>query len=190
MKEKLTSEQCILLLKENDISKKIFLHSRKVNAVAKLIASKLINKGVDINYDLVDNASLLHDIKKEYCLKNDRDEFHEEDGALLLKKLGFPNIGNVIFNHRTDQIIRKEGLTDWESKIVYYADKRVQHDTIVSINQRINDGKIRYPHLINLIDQIIDPLIELEKQIFKNLDIKPEDINEDSIKPYLIIEDY
>lgn len=189
---KLDYMRCILLLKEHNTPKNIFLHSRKVNAIAKLIASKLIEKGIDINLELVDFASLLHDIAKFNTL-NDRNISHTLEGGKILDKSGFKTIANVVAKHGLYAVLNGK-LETWEEKIVNYADKRVKHDELVSIEERLREGAERYkdiyPDAEKRITSTLEPLKKLEKEIFNKLDIKPEDITEEAIKPFLMDDAY
>ena len=71
----------------------------------------------------------------------------------------------------------KNGPQTWEEKILNYADKRVAHDKIVSLEQRRQDALKRYQkHKYIKVDKRHKELLELEKEIFDKIDIKPEDI--------------
>jgi uncharacterized protein len=192
MNKKLTNKECILLLKETNTPKNIFLHSRKVNAVAMFIALKMKETGEEINLDLVHNASLLHDIKKFESLK-DREMHHEEDGERHLESKGFKDIAIVVGKHGSTKLLKGQVRT-WEEKIVSYADARVQHNQIVSVDKRFNDLDARYKDIYpNVVERnkITKKLKkEIEKEIFAKLDINSEDINENTIKEYLIEDDY
>ena len=59
-------------------------------------------------------------------------------------------------------------MFDWklglEEQIVNYADKRVKHQQIVSLGDRINDLKERYPKSVDLIEAKLPYFIEFEKK--------------------------
>lgn len=192
MNENLSNQECILLLKETNTPKNIFLHSRKVNAIAKFLATKLKEAGENIDIDLVHSASLLHDIKKFESLK-EREIHHEEDGEKHLEKKGLKRISEIVGKHGSTKLIKGEVKT-WEEKIVSYADCRVQHDKIVTIDKRFNDLNERYKEIYpNIIERnkIIKKLKQnIEKEILEKLNLNPEDINENIIKEYLIEDEY
>jgi uncharacterized protein len=184
--------RCIQILKENDTPKNIWLHNRKVNAIAMFIANKLIEKGININIDIVDKACLLHDVKKFHEIKGIIKDMHENEGKILIEKEGYPEIADLISKHKTESLTSKK-LKKWEEKVVFYSDKRVMHDKIVSIDERMEDGWNRYKDNTHYSGdkKVVSKLMhELEKQIFKKLSMKPEDINEKSIKSFLIEDDY
>ena len=200
MKPKLTHSKCIELLKEQDTPRNIFLHSRKVNAISNLLADKLSKAGIKIDKYLVDTGSLLHDIKKWHCLKSENcskgyHERHHYAAYNTLILMGYPFQARIALKHGLDEVLcKKYGLTKWEDIIVYYADKRVNHDKVVTLDGRFEYLRKRYGSLskgsMENINRTERPLKELEEKIFKRLDIKPGDITEESIKPFLIAEAY
>jgi len=75
----------------------------------------------------------------------------------------------------------KEKPTTWEEKLVYYADKRVMHDRIVPLKERLEEAHKRNVHLHGTQTQSdinaskVDPLIfKLEEEIFSKIDISPD----------------
>jgi len=118
----------------------IVAHSRQVMRVALAIADNLGN-GAAVNRDLVAAAALLHDITKTRALETK--EAHDRSGAELLTELGFASVGKIVAEH----VI----LSDFnphkrlgEREIVNYADKRVMHDTVVTLALRTEDLLRRY----------------------------------------------
>jgi putative nucleotidyltransferase with HDIG domain len=191
--KRLNHNDCIRLLKKYNTPENIFLHSRKVNAISMLIAKNLVTKGEKIDLYMVDMGSLLHDIEKFNCLNN-HEKRHAAVGKETLLKEGQPEIAEIVAKHALDQIMQKNPFNNWEEKIVYYADKIVNHDKIVSLKDRMAYLRERYgklaPEIMEKICSTEKPLQELESQIFKKMALKPEDINEESVKPFLIDDKY
>lgn len=192
MNKQLTTKECIELLKKNDTPRNIFLHSRKVNAVSMLLAIKLKEVGEDVDLDLVSDASLLHDIKKFESLGKS-EIHHVELGETYLKELGYEKIADVVGKHGGKKL--KEGLVNtWEEKIINYSDARVMHDEIVSLDERFEDLNKRYektyPNVIENNKIIIKLKKDIENEIFGKININPKDITENTIKKYLIEDDY
>lgn len=119
-------------------------HSIVVAKVAMKIVRKLKNQGLALDSDLVYTASMLHDIAKARCLH--KDKRHTQEGAKILNEEGYPRIAEIVAKHGLDAILEKNGLDSLEAKIVYYADKRVNHDQIVSLSERLKYIKDRYQH--------------------------------------------
>lgn len=169
-KEMLPSRKnCIELIRKNN-SENIVKHSLKVNSVAMYLAKKLAKKGASIDLDLVDRASLLHDIDKIESLEKGN---HGIIGERILKEKGFHRIAEIVRKHVLDQILY--GLNTWEEKIVFYADKRVVDDKIVSLEERLKYIKNRYAHINEKLrdkySEIENKILLLEDEIFSKINI-------------------
>ncbi len=197
-----THEECLQMLKQYHVPEHIVEHVKGVNKVAVLIANEVGEKGIDVNVELVDRASLLHDMLRLVCLtpkqwdifspkldakslefwENMREKYnnesHEEAIYLELKEK-YPEIAEVLRTHGYKIMENPEELKTWEQKIVNYADKRVMHDVVVSLAERFEEGHKRNEENEEGgidTDKIDSNCFELEKQMFKNLDITPEEI--------------
>ena len=124
------------LMSERGMPGHIVRHCRAVRMVAVAIACALREKGFGIDVRLVDRASLLHDICKADCLGGGD---HALMGRQLLDRLGFPRIGDVVGQH-----VRLRSMEVCEAMVVNYADKRVMHDRVVSLERRFVDLMDRY----------------------------------------------
>jgi|SRR3989338_7941824 len=133
-----SKSECLAVLTKNKTPSNVIEHSKAVCRVAEEIANKLIEKGIKVNKRLVIAAALLHDIERE---KKD----HIEEGAKLIKSLGFPEVSEVISKHSLYKIENPERQPNtYEEKIVFYADKRAKGNKIVSLEERFADLKKRY----------------------------------------------
>jgi len=142
----------------------ILAHSRQVMRVSLAITDNL-KDGVPINRNLVMAAALLHDITKSRSLKTG--EPHDQSGGELLRELGFARIGEIVKQHVILLDFNpKEKLE--EREIINYADKRVMHDRIVSLSERLKDLIQRYgttEEIKNLIRQNESQVFAVEKKI-------------------------
>jgi len=139
-------------------------HSMQVMNVSLAITDNL-KSGVPVNRDLVIAAALLHDITKTKSLETK--ERHDASGGALLRELGFPSTAEIVEQHVIIQNLNLEGRLE-EREIVYYADKRVLHDTIVTIEERVHDLVQRYgaaEEIRNLILQNKSQVLALERKI-------------------------
>ena len=136
-----TREECLRLMGEYGMLENIIAHSLEVAKVALFISTELNKRGQRISLNLVEAASLLHDLTKTECLKTKQD--HAKTGSQLLKEMGYERVGEVVAQHIW---LGREAdpLSISEEEIVNYADKRVMHDHIVSLEERFNDLKDRY----------------------------------------------
>ncbi len=115
----------------------IFQHSMMVRRVAVSVTGALIASGYRLDIRLVDVAAILHDIAKMPSIVSGGD--HALMGRELLEAEGFPLVGDVIHQH-----VRLRDFEIDEALVVNYADKRVMHQQVVSLDQRFVDLMIRY----------------------------------------------
>ncbi len=133
-------EKCYDLMARHSMLPNIAAHSILVMDVALAIADNVKN-GVVINRDLIIAASLLHDITKTRSIETK--ERHALTGGRLLRDLGFNPVAEIVEEHVIIGNIDLHGALE-EREIVYYADKRVMHDKIVTIEERLHDLVDRY----------------------------------------------
>jgi putative nucleotidyltransferase with HDIG domain len=154
----------------------IIAHSLEVAKVALFISTELNKRGQRISLNLVEAASLLHDLTKTECLKTKQD--HAKTGSQLLKEIGYERVGEVVGQHIW--LGREvDPLSISEEEIVNYADKRVMHDHIVSLEERFNDLKDRYgrdQRAIDYLDRMEREIYGIEHKIFFILQIDPNDL--------------
>ena len=167
-----TRKECFAFLEKYHTPQNVISHSLVVNKVAIYLAEQFNKAGVLVDSDLIDRASLLHDIMRLTTLGH-----HAEEGAKIFTK-DYPVMAQVIAKHRLSAIIN-DLLKTWEEKIVYYADKRVNHDSIVNIAVRMQEGSKRW-HVQKSDDQhelILKKMKELEKELFAVIKQEPNIIN-------------
>jgi len=180
-------------------------HIEKVTEVAMQLAAELFAAGVFLDSDLVKNGALCHDLVRFVDFKDfsDPSRYQEEvtpkkiavwektkayySGrhhaaaiSAILRQRGFFATAKITEAHHTTEIFRPEPFS-WEEKIVYYADKRVLHDRIVSLEERFADGRKRYALEANL--ELEEKVFALEREIFRHLPITPEKIRENILSP-------
>jgi putative nucleotidyltransferase with HDIG domain len=194
------------MLKEHRVPSHIVAHSLAVAKLAVFLAERLKEKGVPVDVALVDRACLLHDIfricdfeqltngrfKQKIIQKSEpkwqRLKSHE-DAAYDLLKGKYPVLALTVKKHRYSALLdEKERPTTWEEKLVYYADKRVMHDKIVPLKQRLEEAHKRNaprPKAQGGINPTkIDRLIyKLEKEIFDKIGLDPLDVTADLVSP-------
>jgi putative nucleotidyltransferase with HDIG domain len=166
-------EECDELMAKYSMLPNIVDHSIQVMRVSLAIIDNLKND-VFVNRDLVAAAALLHDITKTRSFITK--ERHDKSGGELLRELGFPRIAVIVEQHVTIHNINLKGELE-EREIVYYADKRVLHDTIVTIDERVNDIMQRYGTAEEIRKLILHNMIQVltvERKIagFMNIDIE------------------
>ncbi|HER63057.1 MAG TPA: HD domain-containing protein, partial [Desulfobacteraceae bacterium] len=127
---------------------------------------------------LVAAGALLHDIAKTLCLKNSCD--HARKGAEICVLLGYPEIASIVEEHVVlkDHDPRRRSLGMFNApEIIYYADKRVRHKEIVSLEDRLEYILEHYgngdPEMHRLIRLNFDKCFELEEYLFAFLPFSP-----------------
>lgn len=145
--------ECEELMAQYTMLPNIVEHSFQVMHVTLAIADNLAD-GVSINRDAVIAGALLHDITKTRALQTK--EKHAASGGNLLRELGFPLIAGIVEQHVVLDLNPAGPIV--EKEIVYYADKRVMHDKIVTLEERVQDLLIRYGKTEEMRNQILQNL--------------------------------
>ncbi|MGD8270781.1 MAG: HD domain-containing protein [Desulfobacterales bacterium] len=169
-------ENCYQLIREMRMMEHIVRHSLQVCRVAELLVQQLGENGRTLNRDLVQAAALLHDITKTRSLKTG--EKHSESGCDLLVDRGYAEVGDIVRQHvKLDTYFASD--TPSEAEIVNYADKRVLHDRIVSLDERMAYILERYgatPEYRARLRWLWDISNLQEKRIFAEMPFPPADI--------------
>jgi putative nucleotidyltransferase with HDIG domain len=167
---------CRQLMDRYSMLPNIVEHSFRVCQVAAFLGKALSCPDNGLDPDLILAASLLHDITKTRSLKTK--EKHAGTGGSLLEALGYPRVAEVVRGHV--ELSAEEGLDPLrEVHIINYADKRVQHDKVVSLEQRFVDLMDRYgktPERRAMLTRMRETALELEQHIFRRIDPSPEDL--------------
>ena len=155
----------------------IVAHSIQVCRVGMCLVNHLKLQGIQMDGQLVQAAALLHDITKTRSFETE--ENHALTGGLVLTDRGYPEIGNLVRQHvRLDDYSDHKSLS--EAVIINYADKRVLHDRVVSLDERMSYIQERYglrPEHNHRIRLLWKKTEDLEKQIFEYLPFAPDDLN-------------
>ena len=166
-------EQCLRLLEEKGVPPHIREHISQVTRIAMFLG-KRISRKEKVNLRLLEAASLLHDLDKHLTFEEVHS--HGRITADILSKLGYEELVPLIIRHRM-HAINDPGLSTWEEKILYYADMRVKHDRIESLEERINYIKERYGsrsrEAMDAIQAAEPPAYELEKEILAKAGVSP-----------------
>ncbi|MDR3439970.1 radical SAM (seleno)protein TrsS [Telmatospirillum sp.] len=118
--------ECEAMLMDLQPNPGVIAHVHTVAVVAGRLATSLVKAGIALDTDLVLAGSLLHDIAKGQ-------PDHPASGALLVARSGYPAVSAIVASH-SDLDFSQSGLD--EKAIVFLADKLVQGDRIVSVEQR------------------------------------------------------
>ncbi len=167
-------KECLHMLCAMDMPDHIQDHSRLVCEVALVLTDGLIAAGIGVNRKLVYASALLHDITKPRSFKTG--ENHAQTGGEYLTALGFPEVGHIVRQHVVlDHYFASEAPN--EAEVVNYADKRVLHDRVVPLDDRMAYILHRYAKTKErqqLLKQLWDQTRLLEKRLFSHLEFTPE----------------
>ncbi len=152
-------------------------HSFRVMAVALFLGEALTEAGFDLSLPLVETGALLHDLGKTPCLGTLNN--HAEWGAVILEELGYPHVAQVVREH----VHLCRDISDVrplrEAELVNYADKRVLHDAVVTLEERFADLRVRYGRTPEALARIHATEIKsraLEEKLFAPLPLNPLDL--------------
>lgn len=183
-------------------------HMLAVAGVGRIIAQALPLESVDVTR--VTQTLLLHDLgniikydltKPELFGNEPSDtaslalfaalqtEFQERYGtnpelatAIIMRELGIA-ADVIVLLEQLDMRRLREVLThgSWEEKIVLYADQRVSPYGVVSMDERIADVLVRYPHLHDVITAGLENCRVLENQLAGEMGWHPSEITPDQV---------
>jgi len=168
-------KSCFQLMDRYEMLDNIREHSIVVAKIARLIGCELMAAGEPISLDTVIAAALLHDIAKTSCLVTKKD--HAEEGRRICLQNGLEEIAPIVAEH----VVLQNRIADVrfsEKEVVYYADKRVNHHSIVSLEQRLAYILERYGGNGRGLEQRITDNFNqckaLERALFRKLSFAPE----------------
>jgi len=184
----LTTEKAIEILKTVGCSPEVIRHCKAVSNLAVKIARRCKRNGVDVDLDLVRIGALLHDIGRSRT----HSVHHPIVGAEIAESLNLPEeIIKIIKRHLGGGLTSKEASElGWpsenylpetiEEKIVTYADKLIEGERIVPIEETVKKLSKRlgahHPsikRIMNLHREITELCGEPAKHLFKTTDFTP-----------------
>ena len=191
------------------VTKHLGQHMMQVAAVGRVICDNW--KGQAINIDDLTAFLLLHDIgnivkfdlSKAAMLAPDENLEHWKQrqqemiakyGTLtdpvtltFAREIGVSErILHLLANNSFEELENIKNGNDWEQKIGKYADLRVAPHGVVSLSERMADFEKRYAGKLPPNMKILtEAVYEVEKQIFANCTIKPEEITQEAIQPII-----
>ncbi len=154
----MTKEEILKIYEELQVPENIIRHMKKVGEFAEELADKFIEKGFKINKKSITDAAKLHDVMRL------SDKGHEKKMAEYLESIDEKAVAKLVEKHGFFSI---SDLENWEEKIMYYSDKRVDEDEIVSLEERFRRGEKRKGPKGNsdTVNKTKDQIRKLEKEI-------------------------
>jgi putative nucleotidyltransferase with HDIG domain len=166
-------------MKRYNMLDNIMRHSIQVMKVSMALVADLIDPEI-LQASLVLASALLHDIAKTRTIGT-KEPRHDLIGGEIMRELGYDAIAEAVESHVVFEGFDPSG--DLEAReIVFYADKRVMHDSIVSIDSRVDDLVRRYginERIVTLITENKNFILQVERKIRKFLKRNIEEIVSD-----------
>jgi len=173
--------QCLRLMDDYRMLPNIRAHSLVVARIAEFLAVGLCRTGAGIDIALTLAAALLHDIAKSLCLTSGCN--HALVGRDICLEHDLIELAPLVAQHvilNDDDSFPQTAISAKE--IVYYADKRVNHDQIVPLEDRLVYILDRYgeddPLRHALIRANFERCRAIEHAIFEGLGFTPQQLSE------------
>ena len=128
-------------------------HSQMVADIATFLARRAESLGMDVDVPTVRASALLHDIAKTYCIRHGGNH-SQLGGAWTVELTGNPVIASGV-THHVYWPFELDLVRYFTPLVVLYADKRVNHNRIVSVETRFDDLIKRYGIPMGLQDRIL-----------------------------------
>ena len=167
-------------------------HSLVVAKVAHFLARTLLDAGIDISVEKATAGALMHDIGKTASLESGQD--HTEIGRQICLKNNLYEIADIVEEHvRLKNYNLNSSLS--EKEIVFYSDKRVNHDRIVSLEDHLAYILKRYgrnhEELCNAIRANFNLCKKVEEKLFNKLNFNADRLaylaKDEAIRPNLYL---
>ena len=137
--------ECFALLKEYGVPEEVVKHSLEVKENAAKIANDLLEKGVEVDIDLVKSAALLHDIGRwkysfqKGCTSEKEGRKHIIESYDLLLKLGYKEFAKICAAHALGGLSREESKILLEKEIDLVPDST--EAKIINVADKINNKR-------------------------------------------------
>ncbi|BHH82550.1 HDIG domain-containing metalloprotein [Desulforhopalus sp. 52FAK] len=187
-------KQCLHFIDQYEMLDNIRDHSFMVARVAKTLATQLYLSPTALSPDTAEviAGALMHDIAKTRCLKNN--SHHAQDGQSICIELGFPEIGDIVLEHVVLRDFNEQQYRQGAfgaKELVYYADKRVRHDQVVTLNDRLAYIIERYGNADPVKEQRIKEnfaaTFKFEQLLFSFVSFEPEALADNLVDDFLSV---
>ncbi len=166
---------CLRLVSREDGAGRLVRHSLAVAAVAHRLATELRRHGIAIDPLLVHRGALLHDLDKLSTAGTGYE--HGRLAGLWLRRAGQKELAQIAEHHVASALVDQplEALS-WEAKVVHYADKLVEEDKLVGLDQRWHHLLGRYPQYRTVLECSYPQVARIGKELQELLGGHPEHV--------------
>ncbi len=165
---------CLTWLQDNGASGNLLVHVQMVAACAYQMALWMNQHGTNVNPILAHRGGLLHDLAK---LWPDKHVDHGLAACNWLKEKGQEQLAEIASRHMIFEILHEERKPrTWEEKLVYLADKMIEKNAIVSVDERIAGLKTRYRMEPELVQRAYPLMMELQQEVCSAAGVEPQEL--------------
>ncbi|MCE5334406.1 MAG: histidine phosphatase family protein [Desulfobacteraceae bacterium] len=125
-----SESECEKIWSKLKVPGNVIAHCTLVSELARMLAVHLNMAGMSLNIPLIVAAGRLHDIARG-------EPDHAGAGAKLLAGLGYPKVARIVASHMDMQ---PHGASLDEADLVYLADKCVEQDRLVTLDERFEES--------------------------------------------------
>lgn len=157
------------LYKNCKTPEKVVLHMNQVAKYLELLADQMQERfRKQYDWELLKKAALVHDIARTQ-------KFHAEVGARILREEGYEEIADLVQEHHSAVENESDDLN--MSELLFYADKRVAEDKIVTIDERFEKSakKCRTAEAQKKHRQLYEKSKHIEQKIEQRIKIKEDE---------------
>jgi CTP:molybdopterin cytidylyltransferase MocA len=130
-----SADECRALMTRQAVSQNIIDHCMAVADLARCIATALNAAGCRLNIELTVSAARVHDLSRG-CSR------HAAEGARILREMAFFRIADIVEVHMDYTV--KNGAPVTEAEVVFLADKWIQEDRKISMEERFEAKLQKY----------------------------------------------
>jgi putative nucleotidyltransferase with HDIG domain len=162
------------LLDEAELPDGIRVHSEGVARVAVAAAELVAESGIPVDGWLVEAAALLHDIDKPEVRRSGGE--HGIVGARRLEAAGYEELAMPVASHPITALLDDDRFPiGWPSVLLAVADRHVAQ-AFVTVDERLDDMKQRYPEYAESIEAARRPAHALEAEVAEAVGLSVDDL--------------
>jgi len=167
-------QQCLAWWDAWHLPENVRAHCVTVAWAAYALGVLLRQQGMPVDPILAHRGGLVHDLDKIRTLH--LKGAHGVLGAEFLAGQGYPLLTKIVREHIMHTILKADAADRrWENKLVYFCDKCVEGDQIVTFDQRLEKLRRRYPQYQESMRLAEDPIWALSDQICSLLGMASHD---------------
>jgi putative hydrolase of the HAD superfamily len=164
-------EECLGVLLAHGNPPDIVAHSQVVANTAYLLGCWLRKKGEPVEPLLAHRGGLLHDLYKLEAKEKGR--VHGEVAEEILLGLGQAALATIARRHPIYSVLDEDNRPQtWEQKLVYFTDKLVEGDQLVSLENRLAGLRQRYAANVNVHEKCYPFVYAMQEELCDRLEGK------------------